>query len=229
MGENHSDSEEAIDVEQQESSVLEAVRDMLVLRRPPILLRTILTLGLETLTPDSKQLPLQLFRIFLACASSPVMVSELAFVEVRNTHGPNTILRENTMATRLMSLCCQHDPERFFRSVLQPHVRKILAAPHTYTMETDPKKRRSGKLKSAQRAITSLVRDMLSDLFSRASQAPVLLRMLAHDLRVACLALMPEAEWRAMTSLLFLRTLGKAVIEPVSYGVTGWCAQPSCF
>lgn len=192
---------------------LEEMTQLLLQNGDLVLVRAVLSASAERVPLLSDGL-LQVFEV-----NNQVMdlLQECIEMEIRNTSGPETLLRQNTRSVRLLVDFARSISPLFMKKVLGYTVRELTTNVQAYLLPTG----RNAKVQHrVERALAMRVQEILNNLVGNLVDLPPPLRMLLYHLRSEVARVFPDHEERALRAFFFLRFFSPALTSPMEYGLT---------
>ncbi|KAL8563555.1 hypothetical protein ACOMHN_060871 [Nucella lapillus] len=162
-----------------------------------------------------------LLRIFSSDRKEVVLLRTLNDHEIDREIQVSTLFRATTLATTLMDQYMKMTATDFVRQAVQHGVQKIMELKHS--CELNPALLEgSTDSKNNTETLLSLLHSMLEDIFKAVDFCPVQLRYICYCLQRKARAKWPDddtVKTRVVSSFIFLRLLGPAIVNPKSFSL----------
>ncbi|XP_076443695.1 ras GTPase-activating protein 1-like isoform X2 [Babylonia areolata] len=162
-----------------------------------------------------------LLRIFSSDRKEVVLLRTLNDHEIDREVQVSTLFRATTLATTLMDQYMKMTATDFVRQAVQQGVQKIMELKHS--CELNPALLEGATdSKNNTETLLSLLHSMLEDIFKAVDFCPVQLRYICYCLQRKARAKWPDddtVKTRVVSSFIFLRLLGPAIVNPKSFSL----------
>ena len=160
-------------------------------------------------------------RIFDGCGKVLALVHHYIKKEIDATSHSNTLFRNNTLTTKVMTSYSKIAGVKFLRNLFGPIISDLFAAPaSTYNLEIDAKKLVDNSMLSDQvERLLALTQRFLDAIIDQIDQVPFVIRQICHCLYGLTEAKFPDCANFGVAGFIFLRFICPAIVAPDTYGV----------
>ncbi|KAJ3122925.1 Ras GTPase activating protein ira2 [Nowakowskiella sp. JEL0407] len=175
----------------------------------------VLALCEVTKVGDTDEIAKVLLNIFEKKGLSLQLLEAVVEREVQITKSPSTLLRQNSMATRLLTFYARAHGQGFLQSTLRPLLKDLVSRHPPLTFETDPNKLSPTEDLDTNLKNLKIVSQAFLDaiILNQKSLPPAMSAVCAMIARVVG-AKIPDAALTAVGSFIFLRFVCPAIISP---------------
>ena len=162
-----------------------------------------------------------LIRIFDGCGKVLRLINHFIQREIDQTTHENTLFRNNTILTKLITSYAKIAGSKFLRNLLGPIINDLIQSPPIIScIEIDSKKLIDPSLiKDQVDRLLELTQRFLDKIIEQIESIPFVIRQICHCLYVSTEKKFPDCAKFGVASFIFLRFICPAIVAPDSFGI----------
>lgn len=140
--------------------------------------------------------------------------------EIALTDDQSTLLRGNSIATKLTTAYTKLITQRYVADLLRPHILRLRANPLSYEIDASKCNSKSGvdlqaNLANLEQACSAI----MNDIFNSLDTCPIALREISRFIQQEVTKRFPKAIHSSIGGFFFLRVICPAITSPDAYGI----------